>query len=119
MRTRAHNVGIKKWRLVNERKRAKEARQPTPSPPGSAPSTLAAGDRFDRLTAIERADDYVPRQGGREERWVFECMCGARVTWKASTVVSNVRRLGWCSCPVCYRDAGGWEAIARGMEGRS
>jgi hypothetical protein len=113
MRTRAHNAGIKKWRLVNEYKAAKAQREPDVevSTLETRPSGLqvSPGDRFGKLTAVEPAE--TDAKGNR--RWTFQCDCGAMVTWRVSTVTSNVRRLGWCSCPCCYLAAGGWQGIGQ------
>lgn len=70
--------------------------------------TCVPGDKFGHLTAIEPA----PSDVGGNQRWVFACQCGRRVTWRVSTATSNLRKLGWASCGHCYRDAGGWEEIA-------
>jgi hypothetical protein len=110
MRTRAHNAGVKKWRIVNERKAAKAVATDI-RPRSRAACPIAAGQRFDHLVAVEPST--TDAKGNR--RWVFTCDCGQQVTWRVSTVVSNVRRLGWCSCPDCYRKAGSWQAITEGQ----
>lgn len=110
MRTRAENAARKGLHLLNERKRANERRLGTTRPlRGQAPPT--PGARFGKLTALERGEDYQRPGKGSEMRWTFRCDCGATVLWKPSTVRSNVATLGWCSCPDCYRAAGGWEAL--------
>jgi hypothetical protein len=69
---------------------------------------VEAGQRFGRLRAVV----FAGIDSGGNHRWEFECDCGRRVTWRASTVRSNLRRLGWCSCSYCYFAAGGWSGIA-------
>lgn len=69
---------------------------------------LVPGVRFGKLVTVESAG----RDDAKRSRWVFQCDCGNRVTWNVCTVDHNVRKLGWCSCPDCYRAAGGWNAIA-------
>lgn len=63
---------------------------------------IREGDRFGRMTAIA----FVRVDAGGNVVWTFECECGARVTWRVSTVASNARRgFGGGSCPTCYRAA--------------
>lgn len=105
MKTRAHNAALKRLRIINARKAAKGLHETRSA---KRKATVQPGDTFDRLTAIELADEDARGQ----ERWVFQCDCGAFVTWRAATARYNARKLGWCSCPECYAAAGGWEAIA-------
>jgi hypothetical protein len=60
---------------------------------------IATGQRFGRMTAVERGADYVHPRGGRE-RWWFECDCGNRVLWQPSIVRHNAEH-GWGCCNVC------------------
>lgn len=122
MRTRRENAARKGLRILNERKRAKAARlaasgksaantktRPVRKPRGKPPPV--PGERFGKLTAIERAEDYIrPNGRGRELRWRFQCDCGASTVQK----VSNVRwyhEHGMASCTDCYYQAGGWLGI--------
>lgn len=112
MRTRRENAARKGLRLLNENKRVRTCRLGAERPRRGQPPPVP-GARFGMLTAVEPGEDYVRPGKGREARWYFRCECGATVLWKPSTVRSNLADLGWCSCPDCYRAAGGWEAIAR------
>src|SRR5215217_4173529 len=58
--------------------------------PNSTAFPIKAGDRFGRLTAIERA----PSNRWRQQRWVFRCDCGN----EAITTVSYVRNGRTTSC---------------------
>jgi hypothetical protein len=89
--------------------RARTKRRAHPHPRAYQPE---AGERFGRLVALKRADDYVHPRGDRCVRWTFLCDCGARVRMRPTTARWNVRRIGWCSCRACYFEAGGWDAIA-------
>jgi hypothetical protein len=103
MRTRRENSARKGLRLINERKRVKAALAP-PGSKGATGAPPSPGERFGKLTAVERGPDYVRPSGGRPElRWHYRCDCGASVCWKPSTVRTNLRDVGWCSCPDCYR----------------
>jgi hypothetical protein len=86
-----------------------EALRPT-TPALRAPTSLrtppVAGERFGKLTAVERGEDYArPNGRGHEARWWFRCDCGERVLRRLTTARHNVKR-GWCSCPACYVAAG-------------
>jgi hypothetical protein len=83
-RGRKYNAAIKGYRLLNERKATKTAGAPT-KVHASPPSSIAPGDIFGKLTAIERAGDCVRPNGSLEERWTFQCECGARASAAPST----------------------------------
>lgn len=107
-RTRQENVARKGLRLMNERKRAKAQREPSkPSRAKRCAPPPVPGERFHKLTAVES----IGLDPTGNLRWVFACDCGERVTWRVSTVRSNLKSLGWCSCTRCYRAAGGWAGI--------
>lgn len=109
-RVKQHNAALKGYRLLNERKAAKARREPPPSPP----NTIASGDIFGHLTALERAPDLVsPILLRRTELWVWACgLCGGRTTERPKVIKARFAYLGWVACVACYHDAGGWEAIA-------
>lgn len=52
------------------------------------------GQTFDRLTVIERGEDYVSPKGKRSTRWVCRCVCGEHTL--SST--NNLRRGKSTSC---------------------
>lgn len=70
---------------------------------------IVEGARFGKLTAVARTARTDAR---RREYWSFRCACGAIVEMRVDNVLYGMRRLGWCSCPRCYAEAGGWHAIA-------
>lgn len=64
------------------------------------------GDRFGKMTAVERGDDYVYPTGKKVERWWWRCDCGRKVLWIPAQVRYNARK-GWGACPACK--PAGWE----------
>ena len=95
-RNRDYNAAIKGLRIMNERKQARGGwRSKIETTPGS---------RWGNLTAVEPGPSYIsPNTGAVRERWVYQCECGVRVCWQPSTVRSNVKVHGWCSCGDCFR----------------
>lgn len=45
------------------------------------------GQRFGRLTVLQRADDYVSPTGKRTVRWLCKCDCGREITMLRNTLV--------------------------------
>lgn len=65
------------------------------------------GDRFGKMTAIKRGDDYVYASTGKKaERWWWECDCGNRVLWIPAQVRYNAKK-GWGACYLCKPE--GWQ----------
>lgn len=47
------------------------------------------GQRFNKLTVIERADDYVNKNGTKDVQWLCRCECGVERDIRAGTLVSG------------------------------
>ena len=54
------------------------------------------GQKFGRLTVIERADEYVSPKGQRHIRWFCKCDCGNYVTVKGNHLKSGNTKS--CGC---------------------
>ena len=57
------------------------------------------GHKFNRLTVLERADDYTSPKGYKATKWVCECTCG-----KIVEVRSCDLRAGKTQSCRCYND---------------
>ena len=54
------------------------------------------GQKFGRLTVIERADEYVSPKGQRHIRWLCNCDCGKQITVKGNHLKSGNTKS--CGC---------------------
>lgn len=54
------------------------------------------GQKFGRLTVVERAEDYVSPKGYKASRWLCQCDCGNEVIVRKSDLISQ-RTLS-CGC---------------------
>ena len=59
-------------------------------------SRKLVGQRFGRLTVIDRSDDYVSPKGVHLAQWLCECDCGGRVI--ATTPNLKYGRVKSCGC---------------------
>lgn len=57
---------------------------------------ILVGDRFGRLTVVERAENYISPQGQARKRWSCKCDCGNMVTVLSGALVSGDTRS--CGC---------------------
>lgn len=55
-----------------------------------------AGERFGRLTVVERAENYISPQGQARKRWLCKCDCGGIVTIMARCLISGDTKS--CGC---------------------
>ena len=54
------------------------------------------GQKFGRLTVIDRADDYVPPSGSKRPMWNCLCDCGSLVKIRQSSLINNESKS--CGC---------------------
>ena len=67
------------------------------------------GQKFGKLTVIERADDYISKQGQHHTRWRCLCDCG-NVVIKNTSFFKNGKVFN-CGCekrPSRFFDIAGW-----------
>ena len=78
------------------------------------------GDRFGRLTAIEKLQPYIYANGSSGEHWQFECDCGAIVNRTLASARQSARDKASCGshCPApTTREHG--EAFVRGIPSKA
>lgn len=60
-----------------------------------------AGNKYDRLTVLERSDSYKYSYGGSAAQWLCECACGNRVI----VVGKNLRSGNTRSCGCLHKES--------------
>ena len=59
-------------------------------------ASVKAGDKFNRLTIIERAEDYVSPKGKHEKQWLCQCDCGNKKVVSTSHLKTGFTKS--CGC---------------------
>jgi len=59
---------------------------------------IKQGDKFNRLTAIKKEDDFLTKKGIKYPVWSFKCDCGQIITSIIYSVVKKNPRTKSCGC---------------------
>ena len=72
------------------------------------------GQCFNKLTVIERADDYINKNGTKDVRWLCRCDCGRKTIVRGAALRNGHTK----SCGICARSISNMGKGQRDLTGR-